>query len=61
MNPAARWALDQDRDLTVLCAGERRAFSLEDAVCAGLLVGHVLAEVGSADVTDAALELPAAS
>jgi 2-phosphosulfolactate phosphatase len=52
---AARWALDQDRDLTVLCAGERRAFSLEDAVCAGLLVGHVLAEVGSADVTDAAL------
>src|SRR5580765_2276180 len=52
---AARWALDQDRDLTVLCAGERRAFSLEDAVCAGLLVGHVLAEMPSADLTDAAL------
>ena len=52
---AARWALDQDRDLTVLCAGEKRAFSLEDAVCAGLLVGHVLAGAASADVTDAAL------
>jgi 2-phosphosulfolactate phosphatase len=51
----ARWALDQDRDLTVLCAGERQAFSLEDAVCAGLLVGRVLAEAGSAELTDAAL------
>jgi len=52
---AARWALDQDRDITVLCAGEKRAFSLEDAVCAGLLVGHVLAGAASADMTDAAL------
>ena len=52
---AARWALDQGRDLTVLCAGEQRAFSLEDAVCAGLVVGRVLAEVGSADLSDAAL------
>lgn len=52
---AARWALEQGRDLTVLCAGERRAFSLEDAVCAGLVVGCVLAELASADLTDAAL------
>jgi len=52
---AARWALEQGRDLTVLCAGERRAFSLEDAVCAGLVVGRVLAEAGSAELTDAAL------
>jgi len=52
---AARWVLDQGRDLTVLCAGERKAFSLEDAVCAGLVVAHVLAEVGSAELTDAAL------
>lgn len=50
----AQWALEQDRDVTVLCAGERRAFSLEDAVCAGLLVGHLLEE-RSADLTDAAL------
>jgi 2-phosphosulfolactate phosphatase len=52
---AAHWALEQDRDLTVLCAGERRAFSLEDAVCAGILVDHVLRGAGSAELTDAAL------
>lgn len=52
---AARWALEQERDVTVLCAGERRAFSLEDAVCAGLLVGHLLDQAGSAEATDAAL------
>jgi len=52
---AARWALEQDRDLTVLCAGEKRAFALEDAVCAGLLVERLLAESGSIELTDAAL------
>ena len=52
---AAHWALEQDRDLAVLCAGERRAFSLEDAVCAGILVDHVLRGAGSAELTDAAL------
>jgi len=52
---AARWAIDQERDLTVLCAGERRAFSLEDAVCAGIVVERILAEHGSVDLTDAAL------
>src|SRR5262249_59969125 len=44
-----------ERDLTVLCAGERRAFSLEDAVCAGIVVERILAEHGSVDLTDAAL------
>lgn len=52
---AAQWAIGQDRDLTVLCAGERGAFSLEDAVCAGLVVAQVLAEAASVDLTDAAL------
>lgn len=51
----ARWALEQDRDVTVLCAGERRAFSLEDAVCAGILVGHLVESGRSVDLTDAAL------
>ena len=32
---AVRWAVSQDRDVTVLCAGEQGGFSLEDAVCAG--------------------------
>ena len=52
---AARWALEQERDITVLCAGERRALSLEDAVCAGLFVERVLAEAADAELTDAAL------
>ncbi len=33
---AAGWARDQGRDVTILCAGDNGAFSLEDAVCAGL-------------------------
>lgn len=35
---AAAWALGQRRAVTVVCAGERGAVSLEDHVCAGLLV-----------------------
>ena len=38
---AARWALEQGRDVTILCAGDNGAFSLEDTVCAGLLVGRL--------------------
>ncbi len=52
---AARWALEQERDLVILCAGERRAFSLEDAVCAGIVVERMLEEAGSLELTDAAL------
>jgi len=55
VNAAARWALEQERDLTVLCAGERGALSLEDAVCAGILVERMLAEAGALELTDAAL------
>ncbi len=52
---AARWALAQERDLTVLCAGEAGAFSLEDAVCAGVLVGRVRAAAPGLELSDAAL------
>ena len=38
VSAAARWARGQARDVTLLCAGDNGAFSLEDAVCAGLLV-----------------------
>jgi 2-phosphosulfolactate phosphatase len=40
---AADWALGQRRDVTILCAGDRGAFALEDAVCAGLLVARLTA------------------
>lgn len=38
---AARWALLQGRDVSILCAGDNGAFALEDAVCAGLLVARL--------------------
>src|SRR5262249_1082140 len=39
---AARWAVGRGHDVTVLCAGDAGALSLEDAVCAGLLVDRML-------------------
>jgi 2-phosphosulfolactate phosphatase len=39
----ADWALRQNRDLVVLCAGDDGAFSIEDTVCAGLLVCRLAA------------------
>ena len=48
LEAAARWAAAQGRDVTVLCAGEGGQLSLEDAVCAGLLV-EALAGAGCAD------------
>ena len=43
MTAAATWAAGEGRDVLVVCAGARGGRSLEDEVCAGLVVGHVLA------------------
>ena len=51
---AVRWAVSQDRDVTVLCAGEQGAFSLEDAVCAGLLAEGLARAAAGAKLSDAA-------
>ncbi|MCI0546439.1 MAG: 2-phosphosulfolactate phosphatase [Candidatus Rokubacteria bacterium] len=53
LDAVAGWVLARDRDVTVLCAGEQGAFSLEDAVCAGLLVAR-LAAGGRLEPSDAA-------
>ena len=50
---AVRWAVSQGRDLTVLCAGEKGGFSLEDAVCAGL-VADGIGRTAGARLSDAA-------
>ena len=50
LSAAADWAVTGRRDLVVACAGERGARSLEDEVCAGLLVDRVLAAVPAATV-----------
>ena len=40
---AAAWALARERDVLLLCAGERGARSLEDYICAGMLVERLTA------------------
>jgi 2-phosphosulfolactate phosphatase len=52
---AARWAAAGGLDLTVLCAGDTGALSLEDAVCAGIVVRRVAAAVPGAAPTEAAM------
>lgn len=51
---AARWAAGGGRDVTIVCSGERGARSLEDHVCAGLLVEGIVRLVPAATLTDAA-------
>jgi 2-phosphosulfolactate phosphatase len=51
----ARWVLSQERDLTVICAGEKGRFSLEDAVCAGMLLARLVSSGAALACTDAAL------
>jgi 2-phosphosulfolactate phosphatase len=41
LTAAARWALEEGRDVSILCAGDNGALSLEDVVCAGLLVARL--------------------
>jgi 2-phosphosulfolactate phosphatase len=50
----AAWIVAQGRDLTLVCSGEVGALSLEDTVCAGLILDAV-AEAGCVlEMTDAA-------
>lgn len=56
LGAAAAWALAQGRDVVALCAGERGAPSLEDHVCAGLLLERLAGEAAGAELSPAALE-----
>jgi 2-phosphosulfolactate phosphatase len=56
LSAAAGWAAAEGRDVVVLCAGERGRRSLEDHVCAGLLVERVRAAAPAAASSAAALE-----
>ncbi|HSE04022.1 MAG TPA: 2-phosphosulfolactate phosphatase [Methylomirabilota bacterium] len=51
---AADWAVGEARDVSILCAGDSGAFSLEDAVCAGLLVARLAAAVPGAALSGGA-------
>lgn len=56
LSAAAGWAAAEARDVVVVCAGERGRRSLEDHVCAGLLVERVRARAPGAAASPAALE-----
>ena len=54
LSAAAGWAAGEGRDVVVLCAGERGGPSLEDHVCAGLLVERIRATAPAAQASPAA-------
>ena len=39
-----RWLEEQDRKVIIVCAGWKKRFSLEDAVCAGAMAERLLGE-----------------
>jgi len=59
LGAAAAWALAARRDVLLLCSGERGARSLEDHVCAGVLVERLLAAEPGAHATAAAQDAAA--
>jgi 2-phosphosulfolactate phosphatase len=61
LTAATEWAVAEARDLIVICAGERGRRSLEDHVCAGLLVEGVRARAADASMSPAAREALAAA
>jgi 2-phosphosulfolactate phosphatase len=56
LSAAAAWAHGHGRDVTVVCAGDRGAVSLEDNVCAGLLLDALLRHEPGAAVSATARE-----
>jgi 2-phosphosulfolactate phosphatase len=49
-----RAALRAGTDVAIVCAGQDRQFSLEDAACAGLFIQHITAKHTKTEVNDAA-------
>jgi 2-phosphosulfolactate phosphatase len=57
LSAAAAWAREQGRNVVVLCSGERGDRSLEDEICAGLLVDRLQAIAPDATPGRAATEV----
>jgi 2-phosphosulfolactate phosphatase len=53
---AARWGGAQGRPVVIVCAGERGSVSLEDQVCAGLLIDQLASEMPAVDLSPTARE-----
>lgn len=54
LGAAAGWAIAGRRDVTLVCAGERGAISVEDHACAGLLVDRLQRDEPGAGLSPAA-------
>jgi len=54
LSAATAWARGHGRDVTVICSGDRGDISLEDKVCAGLLIDALLRHEPAAALTEAA-------
>lgn len=50
-----RAALRGGADISIICAGQERQFSLEDAACAGRYVGNISKRLSDVELNDAAL------
>jgi 2-phosphosulfolactate phosphatase len=61
LTAAADWAAGHGRDVVVVCAGELGGRSLEDEVCAGLLVARVQARCPSAVLGEQARDVAGAA
>ena len=57
LSAAVAWAHAGGRDVTVLCAGDRGHVSLEDSVCAGLLIDGLLRHEPGAVLSGAARDV----
>jgi 2-phosphosulfolactate phosphatase len=54
LGAVAGWALRQRCDVTVLCSGDMGALSLEDTVCAGLLIERMAPSAPRLELSEAA-------
>ena len=52
LSAVARYLVKLNKDVEILCAGDNNLFSLEDSVCAGMLIGELTKKKKSIKVSD---------
>jgi len=55
LDAVVKKVLDEEEDLVAVCAGTDGEFSLDDALCAGMLVDGVVGAIAGAELTDSAI------
>lgn len=54
ISAVATWFARQGKDIVIICSGRENQFSLEDTVCAGMLVDKISQQVSGVALNDAA-------